>query len=168
MVNKPNVDASKVRDVPKDVPFVMIGQHILVSPAWRQLSNNARKMVSCLLVEHLSHAGMENGFLKATYKQLEAYGVTRNYIHDTIIELEAFGFLEARYGARINRIKNYMNTYRLTFLKWKEKQEGHSPLYHAPTNEWQCIGEEAAKQIRKRLDKEAKERREKAKKKIKK
>ena len=124
-------------------------------------------MIDCLLVEHMNHRGEENGFLKSTYKQLEAYGMTRNYIHDTIIELEAFGFLRANYGARMSRNKNYMNIYRLTFLKSKEK-EGNSARYFPPTNEWQCIGEEAAKQIRKRLDKEAKERREKAKNKNKK
>ena len=102
------------------------------------MSFNARKMIDFLCLDHMSHAGRENGRLMATYDQLEAYGLTRGLVSYAIDELVAFGFLKT--SPRLRRIAT---TYQLTFYGTYE----HFP----PTNDWQRITAEKVLEIKAEL-----------------
>ncbi len=81
----------KFRGPPKDQPWSWHSREMLLSPAWRALSVNGRRLLDFLELEHLAHAGRENGHLKATYDQLEEYGISRRLIPRTIGEVRPGG-----------------------------------------------------------------------------
>ncbi len=68
---------------------------MLMSPAWRALSINGRRVIERLQIEHREHAGLDNGRLPLTYGDLERWGVTRKYISAALVETEALGFMNA-------------------------------------------------------------------------
>ena len=98
-----------------------------MSPAWRARSTNTARLLDFLMIEHMSHAGTENGNLIATHEQLRDYGLSPNAIREAIEEGEYFGLLRFTRGGRWAG-SNQPSRYRLTFLADRE----HNP----PTNEW--------------------------------
>lgn len=78
---KASADPSMVRDFSKNTPFVQLTYELMSSDAWRSMSINCRKLVDCLILEHMRHSGSENGNLITTYDQFEEYGVTRKNIN---------------------------------------------------------------------------------------
>ncbi len=92
--------ASKAHRPPKGEPFVCMTRELLVSVAWRARSANAARLIDFLLVEHMNHAGTENGNLKATHEQLRAYGLSANSIRDAVEEAEFLGLLQFERGGR--------------------------------------------------------------------
>src|SRR5262245_31764138 len=108
---------------PKGEPWVWLTRELIESAAWRSLSINARRFIDALLLDHMAHAGRENGNLKATYGQLEKLGLTRNCIHKAIAEAEAAGLVDCyRGGMRV------ATTFTLTFYPL--------PDGTPPTNRW--------------------------------
>jgi len=108
---------------PKDQPWIWLTRELLESDAWQSLSINARRLIDFLLLEHMAHAGRENGNLKATYGQLEKFGLTPNRIAAAIAEAENAGLVDChRGGMRV------ATTYRLTFYPL--------PDGTAPTHRW--------------------------------
>ncbi len=69
--------AGKAHRPPKSEPWVWLTRELLASATWRAMSANTARLIDFLLVEHMNHAGTENGNLKATHEQLRAYGLTR-------------------------------------------------------------------------------------------
>jgi hypothetical protein len=134
----------KIRRPPEGEPWCWYTQTMLVSPAWRALGLNTRRLIDFLCVEHMNHAGQENGRLRATYNQLETYGLTRELIAPAIAEAEALGFLEV-----MEKQMRVASKYRLTFYATHD----HKP----PTNDWKVIGEATALAIKERLAKEKRE-----------
>jgi len=126
--------AGRAHRPPKDGPWVWLTRELLASPAWRARSINAVRLVEFLLIEHMSHAGTENGNLKATYDQLVAFGLTRSQIRAAIEEVEFRGLIRFKRGGRWVGT-NQPSTYRLTFLPDRES--------NPPTNEWKGKTEEA-------------------------
>jgi hypothetical protein len=100
------------------------------------MSHETRKLIDFLVIEQMNHAGEENGNLKATYDQLEAYGIRRSKIRDAIEEAEAVGLLRCERGGRYAG-SNQPSTYRLTFYGTRD---GNSP-----TNDWKKTTEEDVK-----------------------
>ncbi len=124
---KRNGRAGEAHRPPKDEPWVWLTRELLNSPAWRERSINTVRLLDFLLLEHMNHAGTENGNLKATYDQLVAHGLTRSEIRAAIEEAKFLGLIRLKRGGRWAGT-NQPSTYRLTFLA----DRGGNP----PTNEW--------------------------------
>jgi hypothetical protein len=112
--------------------FVGHTPELLRSEAWRNRSAHAMRLLDFLEIEHLAHAGKENGFLAAPYDQLATYGIGRRFIKSAIDENIARGLLVVtRPGGR----RSGPTRYRLTYLSWK-LMGATGPQYITPTNEW--------------------------------
>jgi len=118
----------KVHRPPKGEPWVWLTRELLSSDAWRGMSINTRRFVDFLCIEHMNHAGTENGALIATHDQLTEYGLSPNCIRDAIDEGTFLGLLRLEFqGGRWGNT-NRPSMYRLTFLPDRED--------NPPTNEW--------------------------------
>jgi hypothetical protein len=73
---------------PADMPWIWLTREMMESPAWRALGTcegvNERRVVERLMLEHMAHAGTENGNLVVTYRDFEAYGVRYKSIKTAI------------------------------------------------------------------------------------
>ncbi len=124
---------AKLRRPPKGEPWAWLTRELLTSPAWRSRSINCVRLIDCLLADDMSNAGTENGNLKATYDQLEAWGATRSAIRSAVEEAEFLGLVQYDRGGRYAG-SNQPSTYRLTF---------YADRYGSPpTNEWKPKTEE--------------------------
>ena len=122
----------KLRGPPKDEPWVWLTRELLASPAWRARSINCMRLLDFLLVEHMNHAGTENGNLHATYDQLGGWGLTRSEIRRATEESEFLGLVRCERGGRWAGT-NKPSTYRLTYLPDRDG--------HPPTNEWKRVSQ---------------------------
>jgi len=120
----------------------MLRLDLLASPAWRGQSINCRRLVEFLLIEHMNHAGRENGRLQATYGQLVEWGITRRLIRPAIDEAEQRGLVEIEQGARVNVSDSHLAAYRLTFLKAVRRDDFERDYFISPTDEWANFGED--------------------------
>jgi hypothetical protein len=124
-------------------PFVLHSLEMRESPAWRALSDNARRILDRVEVEHMGHGGAENGKLICTYDDFCKAGIRRNSISRAIRECVALGFLEITVLGGLKRadIRRPSN-YRLTYVNGR----GKSP---DPTHDWRKIAtsEHAAEAI---------------------
>ena len=68
------------RRPPKGEPWIWLTRELLSSASWRATSINCRRLIDFLLVEHMNHAGTENGNLAAPYDHLVPWGLTRSGI----------------------------------------------------------------------------------------
>ena len=115
--------------------FVVHTRDLLESVAWRTLPLHAMRVLNCLELEHLAHAGKENGYLVRTYDQFVAYGVPRQYVKPALDENVARGLLQITHtGGYCGGGKN-PSTYQLTYLAWKFLPAVGPPQYLAPTDE---------------------------------
>lgn len=79
---------------------------LLESPAFTTLSANACRAFFRIVIEHTSHAALENGKLVVTHPQFVSYGVTGEYVADALDELEYKGLIKfaAAGRAAVSRI----------------------------------------------------------------
>jgi hypothetical protein len=118
--------------------FVPHVRSMLESPAWIALSITARRILDRLELEHMAHAGKENGKLVCTYDDFVKYGAGRKYIAPAILELRSLGFIEVtQWGRQAVGDGRLPSKYRLTYVPTVE------PYYQA-TNEWRRFEHEAA------------------------
>jgi hypothetical protein len=103
--------AGMAQKPPAGEPWTWLTRELLSSEAWRSLSINARRFIDFLLIEHMNHAGTENGRLMATYAQLESHGLHPNKIKPAIDDCEQRGLVECQRGGM-----RVATTYRLTWL----------------------------------------------------
>lgn len=138
---RPLPGIKKLRQPPEGSPWVWLTKDLLESPAWRGMSVNTRKLIDFLLIEHASHAGWNNGRLRATYDQLEGHGLTRRNIRYAIAEAEALG-LARQVGSSARRVPN---VYRLTFYStiFEDRMSGDWA-----TNDWRSITDEDVRSLR--------------------
>ena len=80
-------------NAPPDGPWMPIGREMLRSGAMRALSLHARRALDRIMVEHMDHAGQENGRLKVTWQGIEKFGVHRSFIKRALGELAAVGLV---------------------------------------------------------------------------
>ncbi len=130
----------RLRQPPPGEPWVWLTRELLTSPAWRALGINARRLIEFLLVEHMNHAGHENGRLKATYDQLVAWGMPRGAISRAIQECERLGLIEVEHGGRWN-MTNRPSTFRLTFY-------ADARDWNPPSDSWRTVSREQARAVR--------------------
>ena len=117
----------KAHRPPKGEPWVWITRDLVSSPAWRARSINCRRLIDFLMVEHMNHAGTENGRLMATYDQLVEWGMPRSEIRKAIEEAEFLGLLKCERGGRWAG-SNQPSIFRLTMYADREDDP--------PTDEW--------------------------------
>lgn len=113
---------------PKGKPWVWHTGELLVSPAWRAQSINCRRLLDCLEVDHMNHAGTENGKLMATHDQLREWGIGGRHIRPAIEEAEFLGFITVQRGGRWG-CTNTPSTFRLTYLPCRDN--------FPPSNDWE-------------------------------
>jgi hypothetical protein len=142
------------RNKPIDTPFVPHRIEMLESPAYRALSRGGHRVLARLEIEHLHHAGLENGKLPVTFSDFERYGMDPHSIAPAQREVQALGFAEITERGRPSKsdFGRHPHYWRLTYL--------HSAYGEDPTHEWKRHGtlEEAllvADAARKAKDKKA-------------
>ncbi|MCS3896444.1 hypothetical protein M2171_005577 [Bradyrhizobium japonicum USDA 38] len=122
----------KALGLPQGVGFcVPVPRDLLCSPAWLAMSDQCRKLIDALMIEHADHGGVENGNLKCPYDTLVARGIRRGNILGAVLEARALGILDPRRGVRSYGSRKTPSTYRLTWLG--------TPDGLTPTNEWRAI-----------------------------
>lgn len=127
---------SDVARPPEGTPWIWLTRDLLSSPAWRAQSINCRRFVEFLLLEHMAHAGHENGNLVATYAQLEAFGIGRRLIGAAIEEAERLKLVEVRRGLTRAHAKTNPTRFRLTFLPTRTRDDKGTEYWIAASNEW--------------------------------
>lgn len=127
-VGKTTGRRGKLMKPPPGEPWAWLTAELMVSPAWRLRSINAARLIDFLLVEHLNHAGTENGTLMATYDQLVDFGLTRSEIKNAIREAGFLGLIKVTHEGGRYAGSNQPSTYRLTFYADKDGAPA--------TNEW--------------------------------
>ncbi len=141
MRKKPHPDLSRVDEIDRGMPWTRHSIELISSYAWKSMKINCRKLMDFLEIEHMNHAGRENGFLIATYDQLEKYGMTRRCIKESIQEAEKLGLIRVEWGTRKGYCKSHYNTFRLTYLTYKNIEDDGRVLYYPPTNDWRHVKE---------------------------
>lgn len=128
------------RGPPQGEPWVWLTTELIASPAFRACGINTLRLLLFLLVEHRNHAGMENGYLVATHRQLKAWGLTPDLIRAAIEEARALGLVLFKRGGRWAGT-NTASRYRLTFYP---DHEGNPA-----TNDWRYVDDTAIAEWRK-------------------
>jgi hypothetical protein len=136
MSGKHYTDLRKVKAVPDGMAFVQLSIELLTSPAWRGRSINCGRFIEFLMIEHMHHAGRENGWLLAPYDQLVKFGITRRLIRATIEEAVERGLVAVVHGIRRTFKDTSPSRYRLTFLPEKVVNAAGITYFAEPTNEW--------------------------------
>src|SRR5262245_19581055 len=107
---------------------------MLESPAYRQHSQSAHRIISRIEIELAHHGGNDNGKLPVTYDDFIEYGVHRHSIAAAIREAVALGFIEVtKRGRGGNAESRVPSLYRLTFAH--DRNSRQSP----PTHDWRKI-----------------------------
>jgi len=116
--------------------FVAHCRELCDSDAWQNAPLNVRRLLQFLELEHLRHAGKENGFLVAPYNQLVAFGIGRSLIKPAINDAVRRGLLQVtHHGSHHANGRVDPSRYRLTYLQWK-LVGATGPEFIPPTNEW--------------------------------
>ena len=124
----------KIGGPPAGEPWCWSSLEMLISPAFREMSVNCIRFINALEVEHMNHAGTENGNLIMPYNQLQRdWRIPRRLIRRTIEEAARRGLIEERRGLRLGYAKAAPTRFRLTF---RPTREGNPPQWRAATNEW--------------------------------
>jgi len=105
------MSGGKINRPPKDRGWVWMTGELLTSDAWRTASGNTHRFIAFLAAELISKKGKQNGYLKAPYRQLVAFGIGARFIAEHIREAERLGLVQCnRGGMRV------ATTYALTWL----------------------------------------------------
>ena len=116
-------------------PFWMLQLSLLLSPAWRVLNLNARRVLDRIVIEHLNHGGQDNGKLPVTYDDFVKYGVRRHAIKSALNELTALKFIKiTRLGSHGNAEFRQPTLYELTMFPKKSELSGQQAI--PATNGW--------------------------------
>jgi hypothetical protein len=114
----------------REGPWTKRRLDMMRSPAWRALSANAKCVIERLEIEHMLHAGKDNGRLVCTHRDLAEHGIRypsiaaaiRNAVELGFVEITQRGYRSAGHGRPAH--------YRLTYLPSDAAD---------PTNEWANI-----------------------------
>lgn len=126
------VRLGRVKRWKMEPPFFQEPRALLESPGYRRLSLPAFKVLAFLKIEHIAHAGTENGLLKAPHEQLRKHWrISPRKICEAFDMLEAFGLIRRtgnryRHGGREGAM-----TYALTWLPTADGE--------LPTEEYRAV-----------------------------
>ena len=135
MGKKGAYDLRKVSGPPEGKPWCWLTVELLTSAAWTGQSIHCRRLLDFLMLEHMAHAGTENGNLAAPYSQLVGFGIGRRFIAMAIREAEDRRLIEVIRGGKRNQVADHISRYRLTWLATKARDQTGT-YYVAPTNDW--------------------------------
>jgi hypothetical protein len=132
-----------VREIAKGTPFIMLSRAALEALLERPPSRRGFQMLLRLALEHLAHAGTENGCLVVTRRQFtEQARISPQFVAPTKEELIELGWLVVEHdGQYAGGAKRDPNRYRLTCFKSKSFSATGAPVYFEPTHEWQDVKE---------------------------
>src|SRR5690606_30425840 len=126
---------------PKDAAWVWHIKELVISDAWRCRSIHLMRLLDFLEIEHMNHAGKENGNLIATHEQLIEWGIGKQYISDAIDEGVYLGLIRVKRGGRWAG-RNDASKYRLTYYADRDGNPA--------TNEWKPKTEAEIKEWRRK------------------
>lgn len=93
--HSPEISIKRNRNKPpSDEPWSWRTAAMIESPAWKALPDGSRTVVERIEIEHMRHAGTENGRLPVTYDDFETYGVRRKSIRFYIAVAVALGLID--------------------------------------------------------------------------
>jgi hypothetical protein len=122
----------KANRPPAQEPWVWFTRNLMESPAWGALTAPARRVVDRILIEHMHHAGTENGELIVTYDNFEAFGVPRHSAKRAIAVAVALGLIDITFkGVRSHGSARRPSKYAIT---WLPRNDG-TPA----SNRWKSI-----------------------------
>jgi hypothetical protein len=117
--------------------FIAHTRALLESDAWEGRSIHLVRVINRLELEHLDHAGKQNGYLKVTYEDFVKHRVSRRFIKPALQEGVARGLLRIEHKGRyMGDGRHDPSLYRLTYLASKYIPVAGAPSYLDPTNEW--------------------------------
>ena len=111
---------------PEGQPWIWQTAELLASSAWRGMSINARRALERISLEHMAHAGTENGNLIVTHRQFVEAGVSRNRIGDALDELQHLWLIQMQRG-RGGAGSGFPNKFTLTWLPEKGSRHCDDP-----------------------------------------
>jgi hypothetical protein len=114
----------------REGPWIKRRLDMMQSPAWRALSANAKCVIERLEIEHMLHAGKDNGRLVCTYQNFADRGIRHRSIATAIRNAVELGFMEIRQRGWRSAGHGRPALYRLTFLATDNA---------GPTDEWRHI-----------------------------
>jgi hypothetical protein len=92
-----SIKSNRIREArnrpPADKPWIWLTREMIESDAWRSLSRQAQLVIDRVMIEHMLHAGTENGNLVVTYADFEKFGIRRMSLKAAIAEAVATGLL---------------------------------------------------------------------------
>ena len=119
------------RPPPQEV-WIWLTREMMESPAWSALTAPARRVIDRILIEHMHHAGTENGELVVTFDNFEAIGVPRHSAKCAIAVAVALGFIDITFkGVRSHGAARRPSKYAITWLP----QNDGTPA----SNRWKSI-----------------------------
>lgn len=103
---------------PADEPWVWLTREMLESASWAALPRAARRVVERVILEHMAHAGTQNGELTVTYEDFAAYGLASRRATAVAIRVAVtLGFLDVTFrGQRCYGRARRPSRYGLTWL----------------------------------------------------
>jgi hypothetical protein len=78
---------------PPGESWVWLTREMIESEAWRSLSRVARLVIDRVILEHMAHAGTENGSLVVTYSDFVKFGIRRGSVKAGIVEAVERGLI---------------------------------------------------------------------------
>ncbi|MGQ0741906.1 MAG: hypothetical protein ACT4OG_06395 [Alphaproteobacteria bacterium] len=123
---------------PEGEPWIWLTAEMLSSPACRALGINGRRVLDFLMLEHMAHAGTENGRLLAPYNQLVRFGVAKSEISRALAEVEHLGWIDVERGERLGG-RQHASRYVLTWLPTADGQPA--------TNRWTKVTENTVREF---------------------
>jgi hypothetical protein len=110
--------------------YIKLRREMLEAPGWRALTPAAKCVIERLIIEHMRHAGKDNGRLICTFDDFEEYGIRRKSIAPAIRLAVELGFIHVTQAGWRSAGYRRPAHYRLTFL----------PTDNAgPTDEWKQV-----------------------------
>jgi hypothetical protein len=117
---------------PPQEPWVWFTREMMESPAWGAMTAPARRVVDRILIEHMHHAGTENGNLVVTFDNFEVFGVSRRAIKPAIRVAVRLGFIDITFqGVRSHGAARRPSKYGIS---WLPRDDGTPP-----SNRWKSI-----------------------------
>lgn len=105
------------RELKIEGAFVPHRLDMLASDAWAALTPPARQILDRLEIEHMQHAGTENGNLPVTYDDFARFGIRRQSIGAGLRLLLELGFVRVEEQGRGGNAEfRRASRYRLTYI----------------------------------------------------
>ena len=119
--SKSSFKPRQVREIPNGMPFIQLSREALETLLEHPPSRRGFQMLLRLALEHLAHAGTENGYLVVTHRQFTKEArISDRFVVPTKEELIELGWLVVEHdGQYRGGAKRDPNSYRLTCFKSK-------------------------------------------------